>query len=134
MSIEKDILEIGKTVAVVGLSPDETRPSFRVANYLKQQGYRIIPVNPTADEIMGEKCYPNLLSIEEKVDIVDIFRRTDAVLPIVEEAISIGAKAVWMQEGIVNEEAAKLASDAGLMVSMDKCMYKEHMRLKESEI
>jgi len=133
MSNEKDILNIGKTVAVVGLSPDESRPSFRVANYLKQQGYTIIPVNPSVEEIMGEKCYPDLSSIENKVDIVDIFRRSDAVEPIVEEAIKIGVKAVWMQEGIVNEKAAKWAKEAGVLVVMDRCMLKEHMKLKQSE-
>jgi len=129
MGIEKDILNIGKTVAVVGLSPDASRPSFRVANYLKQQGYTIIPVNPSVEEIMGEKCYPDLLSIENKPDIVDIFRRSDAVGTIVEEAIKIGAKAVWMQEGVVNETAGKRAEEAGLLVVMDRCMLKEHMKL-----
>lgn len=130
MSIEADILQVGKTVAVVGLSNDESRPSNRVAKYLQQNGYKIIPVNPTADEILGEKCYPNLYEIKEPVDIVDIFRRSDAVLPIVEEAISISAKAVWMQEGVVNDEAAQLALNAGLLVTMDKCMLKEHVKIK----
>jgi len=129
MGVERDILNIGKTVAVVGLSPDASRPSFRVANYLKQQGYTIIPVNPSVEEIMGEKCYPDLLSIENKPDIVDIFRRSDAVGTIVEEAIKIGAKAVWMQEGEVNETAGKRAEEAGLLVVMDRCMLKEHMKL-----
>jgi len=133
MSIEKDTLNIGKIVAVVGLSPDSSRPSFRVANYLKQQGYTIIPVNPSAAEIMGEKCYPDLLTIEGKVDIVDIFRRSESVGPIVEQAIIVGAKAVWMQEGIVNEEAAKSAKEAGLNVVMDKCMLKEHVKLRQEE-
>ena len=133
MGVERDILNIGKTVAVVGLSPDASRPSFRVANYLKQQGYTIIPVNPSAEEIMGEKSYPNLLSIEHKVDVVDIFRRSDSVEPIVEEAIKIGAKAVWMQEGVANEQASKKAKDAGLLVAMDRCMLKEHMKLRQEE-
>jgi len=133
MSIEKDTLNIGKIVAVVGLSPDSSRPSFRVANYLKQQGYTIIPVNPSAVEIMGEKCYPDLLTIEGKVDIVDIFRRSESVGPIVEQAIIVGAKAVWMQEGIVNEEAAQRAKEAGLHVVMDKCMLKEHVKLRQEE-
>ncbi len=128
MSIEKDVLNIGKAVAVVGLSPDPLRPSFRVADYLKHQGYTIIPVNPSVVEIMGEKCYPDLLSIEGKVDIVDIFRRSEAVELIVEEAIKIGAKAVWMQEGVVNEKAAQRAKDAGLLVVMDRCMLKEHKK------
>jgi predicted CoA-binding protein len=132
MSIEKDVLNIGKIVAVVGLSPDSTRPSFRVADYLKRQGYTIVPVNPAVGEIMGEKCYPDLSSIEGKVDIVDIFRRSEAVEPIVEEAIKIGAKAVWMQEGIVNEKAAQTAKEAGLLVVMDRCMLKEHMKLHQN--
>jgi predicted CoA-binding protein len=129
MSIEKEVLNIGKIVAVVGLSPDSSRPSFRVADYLKRQGYTIIPVNPSVVEIMGEKCYPDLSSIEGKVDIVDIFRRSEAVEPIVEEAIKIGVKAVWMQEGIVNEKAAQRANEAGLLVVMDRCMLKEHMKM-----
>lgn len=132
MSVEKDVLNIGKIVAVVGLSPDSTRPSFRVADYLKRQGYTIVPVNPAVGEIMGEKCYPDLSSIEGKVDIVDIFRRSEAVEPIVEEAIKIGAKAVWMQEGIVNEKAAQTAKEAGLLVVMDRCMLKEHMKLHQN--
>ena len=101
-----------------------------MAGYLKGQGYRIIPVNPTIQDVNGEKCYPDLSSIPEKVDVVDIFRKPADVLPVVEEAIRIGAKAVWMQEGIVNEEAAGKAREAGLQVVMDKCMLKEHSRLK----
>jgi len=130
MSVEKDILNIGKIIAVVGLSPDETRPSFRVADYLKNEGYTIIPVNPTADEILGEKCYPNLSSIPVKVDIVDVFRKSDALTPIVEESIKIGAKAVWMQEGVINEAAYEIAKAAGLLVVMDKCILKEHKKIK----
>ena len=123
------ILKRAKTVAVVGLSPKADRPSYGVASYLKEQGYRIIPVNPAADEVLGEKCYPDLSSIEEKVDVVDIFRRAEDVPPIVEEAIRTGAETVWMQEGIVNEEAAARAREAGLEVVMDRCMLKEHKRL-----
>jgi predicted CoA-binding protein len=129
MGIEQEILNSSKTIAVVGLSPRRERPSFTVANYLKEQGFRIIPVNPTATEILGERSYPDLSSIPERVDVVDIFRRSEEVLPIVEEAIKIGAKFVWMQEGVVNEEAASRARDAGLLVIMDKCMLKEHRRL-----
>jgi len=129
MSIEIEVLNVGKTIAVVGLSPDSTRPSFRVAEYLKKQGYKIIPVNPTATEIMNEKSYPDLLAIDGEVDIVDIFRRSEAVEPIVEEAIKIGAKAVWMQEGIVNEKAAQRSKEAGLLVVMDRCMMKEHKKM-----
>jgi len=127
--IEKIIRE-SRNVAVVGISNKLGRPSLTVASYLKGQGYRIIPVNPTIQDVNGEKCYPDLGSIPEKVDVVDIFRKPQDVLPVVEEAIRIGAKTVWMQEGIVNEEAAKKAKEAGLQVVMDKCMLKEHARLK----
>ncbi|HLE02723.1 MAG TPA: CoA-binding protein [Dehalococcoidia bacterium] len=123
------ILKEGRTVAVVGLSPKPDRPSYVVARYLQAQGYRIIPVNPNAQEILGEKAYPTVLSIPEKVDIVDIFRRPEDVPPVVEEAIKIGARVVWMQEGIVNEEAALRAREAGLKVVMDRCLKKEHQRL-----
>ena len=130
MSTEEKILKTYRKVAVVGLSPKPDRPSHRVASYLKGQGYRIIPVNTYAKEILGETCYPNLSSIPEPVDVVDIFRRPEAVLPIVEDAIKIGAKAVWMQEGVINEEAASLAKEAGLLVVMDRCMLKEHRKLR----
>jgi len=127
--IEKIIRE-SRNIAVVGISNKLGRPSLTVASYLKGQGYSIIPVNPTIQDVNGEKCYPDLGSIPEKVDVVDIFRKPQDVLPVVEEAIRIGAKTVWMQEGIVNEEAAKKAKEAGLQVVMDKCMLKEHARLK----
>ena len=127
--IEKIIRE-SKNIAVVGISNKLGRPSLTVASYLKGQGYRIIPVNPTIQDVNGEKCYPDLTSIPEKVDVVDIFRKPADVLPVVEEAVRIGAKAVWMQEGIVSEEAARRAREAGLLVVMDKCMLKEHSRLK----
>ncbi len=130
MSTEEKILKTYRKVAVVGLSPKPDRPSHQVASYLKEQGYRIIPVNTYAKEILGETCYPHLSSIPEPVDVVDIFRRPEAVLPIVEEAIKIGAKAVWMQEGVINEEAASLAKGAGLLVVMDRCMLKEHRKLR----
>jgi len=123
------ILKEGRTIAVVGLSPKPDRPSYVVARYLQAQGYRIIPVNPNTQEILGEKAYPTLLSIPEKVDIVDIFRRPEEVPPVVEEAISTGARVVWMQEGIVNEAAAQRAKEAGLKVVMDRCLKKEHQRL-----
>lgn len=132
MSIEEEILNSSRVVAVVGLSPKPERPSYRVANYLKEQGYKIIPVNPSAREILGEACYPDLISILEPVDVVDIFRRSEDVPGIVEEAIKIGAKVVWMQEEVINEEAAERARDAGLVVVMDKCMRKEHQKLKKS--
>jgi len=121
-----------RTVAVVGLSPDPSRPSHRVATYLARQGYEVIPVNPHAREILGKPSYPDLSSIPEVVEVVDIFRRSEEVMPIVDEAIKIGAKAVWMQEGVINEEAASKARDAGLLVVMNKCMYKEHRRLSEA--
>jgi predicted CoA-binding protein len=130
VKIEEEILNFSRVVAVVGLSPKPDRPSYRVASYLKEQGYKIIPVNPLEKEILGELCYPNLASVPESVEVVDIFRRSEEVLPIVEEAIRIGAKAVWMQEGVINEEAAKRAKEAGLRVVMDKCIRKEHQNLR----
>ncbi len=120
------ILKETKTIAVVGLSPKPSRPSHRVALYLQQAGYRIIPVNPGQEEILGQRCYPDLLSIPDKVDLVDIFRRPEDVLPIVEQAIGIGARTVWMQQGVVNQEAATLAEEAGLTVIMDRCLKIDH--------
>ncbi len=131
MDLVEQILRDSKAIAVVGLSPNPTRPSYGVASYLKDRGYRIIPVNPKAEEILGERSYPDLPSITEEVDVVDIFRRPEEVPPVVEEAIRIGAKVVWMQEGIVNEEAATRAREAGLMVVMDRCMAREHRRLSQ---
>jgi len=131
VSIEEKILNSSRTVAVVGLSSKPERPSYKVAGYLKEQGYKIIPVNPTEKEILGEPCYPDLASVPESIDVVDIFRRSEEVPPIVEEAIRIGAKVVWMQEGVINEGAAARAREAGLMVVMDKCMRKEHRKLKK---
>jgi hypothetical protein len=129
VSIEERILNSSRTIAIVGLSSKPDQPSYRVASYLKEQGYKMIPVNPAEKEILGERCYPDLASIPESIDVVDIFRRSEKVPPIVEEAIRIGANAVWMQEGVINEEAASRARKAGLMVVMDKCMRKEHQRL-----
>jgi predicted CoA-binding protein len=127
-TIEK-ILKTSKTIAVVGLSSDHSRAGYYVPDYLQKQGYRIIPVNPhLAEKALGEKTYPDLLSIPEAVDLVLIFRRPEAVPPFVEQAIEIGAKAVWMQLGIVNEAAAEKARVAGLMVVMDACMLVEHRR------
>ena len=127
---EEKILKTCRTVAVVGLSPKSERASFRVAAYLKEQGYKIVPVTPWAKEILGEPCYPDLASVPEPMDVVDVFRRAEEVPPIVKEAIKIGAKAVWMQEGVVNEEAAAQAKRAGLLVVMDRCILKEHRKLK----
>jgi predicted CoA-binding protein len=125
VSAEEKILNSSRVVVVVGLSSRPEKPSYKVASYLKEQGYKIIPVNPAEKEILGEPCYRDLASVPESIDVVDIFRRSEEVLPIVEEAIKIGAKAVWMQEGVINEEAAARAKEAGLMVVMDKCMRKE---------
>lgn len=123
------ILRDTRVIASVGLSRHWYRPSFFAAKYLQEHGYRIIPVNPRYQEILGEKCYPSLLEIPEKVDVVQLFQRAERVLPFVEDAIKIGAKVVWMQLGIVNEEAAARAREAGLEVVMDRCMKIEHARL-----
>ena len=118
-----------KRVAMVGLSADWWRPSNFAGKYLLERGFELIPVNPKYDEILGQKCYPDLLSIPEPVDIVDLFQRSERVPPFVDQAIEIGAKCVWMQLGVVNEEAAKKARDAGLDVVMDRCMKIEYARL-----
>ncbi len=123
------ILRTMRSVAVVGASDKPGRPSHRVTFYLIRAGFEVYPVNPTIKELGGRPVYPDLVSIPEAIDIVDIFRKPESVLPIVEEAISIGAKAVWMQEGIVNEEAAARARTAGLAVVMDRCIMKEHRKL-----
>ena len=127
----REILGKCKNVAVVGISPKEDRPSYGVASYLQSKGYRIIPVRPDGDTLLGERVYPSLTQIpkEIEVDIVDIFRRPEDVPPIVDEAIRRGAKVVWMQEGIVHEEAAARARRAGLKVVMDRCMKKDHQSL-----
>lgn len=124
----EDILTQYRQVAVVGLSPRPDRPSHEVALYLKEHGYEIVPVNPTATQILGLRCYPDLRSIPGPVEVVDIFRHSEEVGPIVDEAIAIGAKAVWMQDGVVNEGAAAKARQAGLKVVMDQCMMREHHR------
>lgn len=125
-----DILRNWKTIAVVGLSPKKFRPSYGVSEYMRSQGYRIIPVNPGHTEILGEKCYRRLEDIPEPVEIVNIFRRSEEVAPVVDSAIQIGAKAVWMQEGIEDEASAQKARSAGLEVVMDRCILKEHRRLR----
>ena len=130
-SLEEKILKEYRTVAIVGASSDPERPSFRVLRYLSEHDYNVIPVNPNEREILGMTCYPNLSSIPEKVEVVDIFRRSEEVMPVVEEAIKIGAKAIWMQEGVINEETAAKARDAGLLVVMDKCMRKQHISLMQ---
>ena len=123
-----DLLRQSRVIAVVGLSSKRSRPSYGVAEYMQQQGYRIIPVNPNEVEVLGEKAYARLEDVPEHVDIVDIFRRSEFVAPLVEEAIRRGASAVWMQEGVVDEAAAEKARAAGLAVVMDRCILKEHSR------
>ncbi len=127
----KEMLKHYKTVAVVGISPKEDRPSFRVAAYLQSNGYRIIPVRPDGDTILGEKIYRTLMEIPEgiEIDVVDIFRKSEEVPPIVEEAIRRGAKIVWMQEGVIHQKAGEEAEKAGLKVVMDRCIKKEYQRL-----
>ncbi|NWG04378.1 MAG: CoA-binding protein [Syntrophaceae bacterium] len=127
----KEILGNCKTIAVVGISPREDRPSYRVASYLKSKGYRIIPVRPDGESILGEKVYRTLLEIpkEIQVEVVDIFRRSEDVPPIVKEAIQQEAKVIWMQEGVIHQEAGEIAEKAGLKVIMDRCIKKEHQRL-----
>jgi predicted CoA-binding protein len=125
----KKVLENSKIIAVVGLSPKPESASNDVARYLKDHGYKIIPVNPGHDEILGEKCYASLSDIPDKVDVVDIFRRPEHIPPIVDEALKIGAKVIWLQLGIRNDEAAQKALDAGKTVIQDKCMLQEHRRL-----
>ncbi len=127
----QNILSNCKTVAIVGISPKEDRPSHGVASYLKSKGYRIIPVRPDGESILGEKVYHSLSEIPKEigVDVVDIFRRSEDVSPIVEEAVQRGAKVVWMQEGVIHKEAGEKAEKAGLKVVMDRCMKKDHQRL-----
>jgi hypothetical protein len=127
----KEIFKNCKTVAVVGISPKEDRPSFRVAAYLQSKGYRIIPVRPDGDTILGEKIYRTLMEIPEgiEIDVVDIFRKSEEVPPIVEEAIRRGAKIIWMQEGVIHQKAGEEAERAGLKVVMDRCIKKEHQRV-----
>ena len=125
----KEILLSTKTIASVGLSSNQNKESYWIASYLKEQGYKVIPVNPTADEILGEKAYPDLESVPEEIDVVQVFRRPEDVPPVVDDAIKAGAKVVWMQEGIVHEQAAQKAREAGLQVVMDACMRATHRRL-----
>ncbi len=134
MTVEDDatlrnILSSFRTVACVGVSSNPAKPSYGIFQYLAEAGYRMIPVNPTTPEIMGRPSYPDLQSIPEKIDVVQVFRKPEDVPPVVEDAIKAGAKVVWMQEGIVNPQAAKRAQQAGLQVVMDRCMMKTHQRL-----
>lgn len=126
----RQILHSFRTIAVVGLSDKPDRDSYHVAAYMQRAGYRIIPVNPVLTEVLGERAYPTLRDIPERIDIVNIFRRPDAVPPIVDDAIAIQARVVWMQEGIVHNEAADRARAAGLQVVMSRCLLKEHVALR----
>ncbi len=123
------ILKQARVIAVVGLSAQWHRPSYFAAKYMQDHGYRVIPVNPSYDEVLGEKCYSSVAAIPERVDIVDCFRRHGAIVPIAQEAIAIGARVLWMQLGIRNAEAARIAVDAGLDVVMDRCVKIEHARI-----
>ena len=123
------ILQDYRRVAIVGLSADWSRPSYFAAKYLLDHGYEVIPVNPKYEDILGQKCYPDLLSIPGQVDIVDLFQKTERIPPFVEDAIKIGAKVVWMQLGIIHDDAAARACEAGLEVVMDRCMKIEYARL-----
>jgi predicted CoA-binding protein len=125
----RELLQETKTIAVVGLSDRPERPSYHVAEYLRTQGYRVIPVNPTITQWLGERSYPTLKDVPETIDMVDIFRRSDAVPEIVRDAVAVGVKSVWMQEGVIHEGAAMLAEAAGLHVVMDRCILKEHRRV-----
>lgn len=122
------ILNGCRTIAVVGLSSNPMRPSYDVASYLQRNGYRIIPVNPNETEVLGEKAYASLTDVPEKFDLVDIFRRSEEAGAYVDEAIQLGAKAVWMQDGVIDEAAAQRAIKAGLMVVMDDCILRQHVR------
>lgn len=124
----RDILQYNRTIAVVGLSPKPARPSYQVAMYMRRAGYIIIPVNPGHDELLGQPCYPDLLSVPESIDIVNIFRRSEQVYPIVQDAVTIKAKAVWMQEGIVNDAAARVAEKNNIHVIMDRCIMVDHQQ------
>jgi predicted CoA-binding protein len=122
------ILDECRTIAVVGLSSNSMRPSNGVAGYMRREGYRVIPVNPNETQVFGEKSFPTLSDIPHKIDLVDIFRRSEEAGAVVDEAIKIGAKAVWLQEGVIDEAAAQRAVDAGLLVVMDRCWLKDHAR------
>ena len=122
------LLKKAKTIAVVGLSDSAMRTSYRVSEYMQEQGYRIIPVNPTIRESLGEKAYASLSDVAEKIDIVNVFRRSEFVPAVVEEAIRVKVPAIWMQEGVIHDESAQKAREAGIFVVMDRCILKEHMR------
>jgi uncharacterized protein len=122
----RELLQRSKTIAVVGLSDSPMRPSYGVSAYMQSHGYKIIPVNPTIAETLGEKSYPSLADVPEKIDIVNIFRRSEYVAEIVDQAIALKLPVVWMQEGVINQKAAEKAEKAGILVAMDLCILKEH--------
>ena len=123
-----ELLQSARTIAVVGLTGTPVRPSYGVSLYMQSQGYRVIPVNPNITEWMGEKAYQSLLDVSEKIDIVNVFRRSDAVPEVVDQAIQIKAPVIWMQEGVIHQESAEKARQAGIFVVMDKCILKEHIK------
>jgi len=129
--VAEKILMSARTIAVVGLSPDPRRPSHGVARYLQRAGYHIIPVNPNIDEVLGERAYPSLRQIPQPVDVVEVFRRSEFVGPIVDDAIAIKASAIWLQDGVVDEEAAARARASGLDVVMDDCMMRRHAQRRQ---
>jgi len=122
-------LRSARTIAIVGLSKDPLRPSHFIGFYLKRHGYRVVPVNPRESEVLGEKSYPSLKDIPFPVDVVDVFRRPDAVPDIARDAVAIGAKALWLQFGVISPEGARIAEEGGLAVVMDRCILKDHRRL-----
>jgi len=126
MDVAEKILTSAKTIAVVGLSANPRRPSHGVARYLQRAGYRIIPVNPNVDEVLGERAYPSLHEVRQPIDVVDVFRRSEFVGPIVDDAIAVKANAIWLQDGVIDEAAAERARTAGLDVVMDDCMMRRH--------
>ena len=126
----ESILRICRTIAVVGLSSGQFRPSYGVAAYMQRAGYRVIPVNPNESEVLGERSYATIAEVPGEIHLVDVFRRSDAAGAVVDEAIAIGAKAVWLQEGVIDHDAAKRAEDAGLLVVMDRCWLKDHYAMR----
>ena len=120
------IFSTTKTIAIVGLPDDQTRPSNRIGSYLLDNGYKVIPVNPNSNFVFGLKSYPNLLQIPDQIDLVNIFRRSEFVKPVIEDAIKIGVKGIWMQDGVEDLNAAKMAMNVGIMVVMDDCIYRQH--------
>ncbi len=128
MSVEQEILDTYRTIVVVGASSIEEKPSHWVSKYMIEQGYRVIPVNPDETEVFGVPCYPDLASVPEPVEFVNVFRRPQFCADVVREAIDVGAKAVWLQQGIVSEEASRLADEAGITFVQDRCVLQEHRR------